>query len=407
MKNAFLATFAALLLALVLAQDMTITQILTASGSALDKDGSDFDILLSLVQDAGLGDTLGNTRADFTVFAPDDKAFIDTAIDLGFTEVSTEKEAKETFTQLIARLDGDSKKNLRALLLYHVVEGNLKTQDILVTTELKTVQGETIRRGQDGDPSAALLDKSPDIPSPQITKFDTIASNGVVHTINRVLFYIPASKEIIDGLPPVAAGDVLNPDSETTPEGTADVDEEDDDDPCFPASANVHMADGSEMPISKLQAGHFIKTDADSHSQVFLFTHRQLEGLHEFVRVEAASGHVITLSANHYVYANGKLTAGDSVKIGDVLTTTDGPSKVVKLSTVMEHGLVAPHTLHGDILVNGVKASSYTRSVHPTVAHALLAPVRALVHMGIATEPLGSFFYDGADRMVKYMPSGF
>jgi hypothetical protein len=57
-------------------------------------------------------------------------------------------------------------------------------------------------------------------------------------------------------------------------------------------------------------------------------------------------------------------------------------------------------------VVNGVRASSYTRSVHPRVAHVLLAPVRAVVRAGLATEPLGGLFYDGADRLAALMPKG-
>jgi hypothetical protein len=45
--------------------------------------------------------------------------------------------------------------------------------------------------------------------------------------------------------------------------------------------------------------------------------------------------------------------------------------------------------------VNRVVVSTYTRAVHPAIAHALLAPVRTLVRLGVSDEPLGNAMYDG------------
>ena len=65
-----------------------------------------FDTLVSLVEQAGLAETLA-TGGDFTVFAPTDAAFA--------------KVPKKT----LAALAADPAK-LKAVLLYHVVEGKLR-----------------------------------------------------------------------------------------------------------------------------------------------------------------------------------------------------------------------------------------------------------------------------------------
>ncbi len=56
-----------------------------------------------------------------------------------------------------------------------------------------------------------------------------------------------------------------------------------------------------------------------------------------------------------------------------MLIATDGYEvSVVAVSQERGNGLFNPHTLQGDIVVNGIKASSYTAVVAPTPAHSLL-----------------------------------
>jgi Hint module len=45
---------------------------------------------------------------------------------------------------------------------------------------------------------------------------------------------------------------------------------------------------------------------------------------------------------------------------------------------VWREGLFNPQTLHGDVVVDGLRASSYTTAVEPAVAHRLLWPLRVL-----------------------------
>jgi uncharacterized surface protein with fasciclin (FAS1) repeats len=400
----------------------TIADILSASGGEVDSDGGDFDLLLQLAKLADLLPKLADPAANFTVFAPTDDAFIQSAKDLGLPNVRDEKSAFDALSSALSTVGGGDPKRIIALILsYHISPSKLSKKDLLAMKTIPTVlEGSDITRGEAGANPKELVDLAPDVTNPKLVKTDIKASNGVIHTIDRLLLGVPVNPALVasaaGGTPP----DELD-DMDASPEATADSaagstpdagaktapgKKGDGGKACFPSSAVVHLADGSELPMAQLLAGHEVKTAADEHSPVFLFTHRQLDGLHEFVRIESESGHALSLSANHYVYANGKLAAADAVRVGDVLSTLDGASRVRRVGTVMERGLVAPHTLHGDIVVNGVRASSYTRSVHPRVAHVLLAPVRAVVRAGLATEPLGGLFYDGADRLAALMPKG-
>jgi hypothetical protein len=184
---------------------------------------------------------------------------------------------------------------------------------------------------------------------------------------------------------------------DTTDEGNA----------CFPASAIVHLEDGTDVAMQKLMAGASVKVGSGlmPSSKVFLFSHKIRSGMRDFIRINSAAGHAITLTANHYIYSKGKLVAASAIKKGDVLYTLDGQSAVSSVESVREMGLFAPVTMHGDLVVNRVLVSSYTRAVHPRLAHALLAPARAFVHLGLSDEPLGAVMYQGGGRFTQL--SGF
>ena len=63
-----------------------------------------------------------------------------------------------------------------------------------------------------------------------------------------------------------------------------------------------------------------------------------------------------------------------------------------------------PHTLNGDIVVNGIKTSTYTAAVEPSLAHSLLWPVRMLYSMGVNV--VQGMFDQGSEAIVSLLPSG-
>lgn len=123
----------------------------------------DFKTLVSLVQQAGLVDTLKG-KGPFTVLAPTDKAFA------------------KLPPALVKRITGD-KKLLTSILTYHVIAGEVYAKDLKNHAKPKTVQGETLtvslRNGK------AFFNRS------QVVAADVKASNGVIHAIDTVL--IPPS----------------------------------------------------------------------------------------------------------------------------------------------------------------------------------------------------------------------
>jgi hypothetical protein len=104
----------------------------------------------------------------------------------------------------------------------------------------------------------------------------------------------------------------------------------------------------------------------------------------------------------HYLYVNGELQTAGSVKVGDMLTLANGDkSAVTEVSSQWAPGLYNPHTLTGDIVVDGILTSTYTDAVSPTLAHALLAPLRQMYASGAHFGQGFSVFAKGVPRWIR------
>jgi uncharacterized surface protein with fasciclin (FAS1) repeats len=118
-----------------------------------------FKTLAKLLTRAGLLNAL-QQPGPYTVFAPTDAAFA--------------KVPKKTVTALLR-----NKAKLRAILLYHVVSGNVRAADVVKLSSAKTLNGKTVR--------IRVAGSNVFVNTAKVTKPDVIASNGVIHVINRVL----------------------------------------------------------------------------------------------------------------------------------------------------------------------------------------------------------------------------
>lgn len=171
---------------------------------------------------------------------------------------------------------------------------------------------------------------------------------------------------------------------------------------CFPADARVTLEDGSTKRMSDLEIGDSVKVGSQQYSPVFMFTHRDSSSKFPFVRLVTSRLHSLFLTPGHYLYVNGTLAIASSVRPGDVVIAGNGTDTVLFLDRILKTGLYNPQTLHGDIVVNDIKASTYTVSVEQKMAHALLTPLRTLFKW---TGFSANVFDSEAHRAVKFMPS--
>ena len=118
-----------------------------------------FKTLVALVKQAGLLGALSGP-GPLTVFAPTDAAFA--------------KLPKATLAAL-----AKNKAQLKAVLLYHVVKGKVTAALASMLTSAKTLEGATLPIHVSGTKVS--------VGGALVTKADVMASNGVIHVINKVL----------------------------------------------------------------------------------------------------------------------------------------------------------------------------------------------------------------------------
>ena len=122
----------------------------------------EFKTLVSLVKQAGLVAALSGP-GPLTVFAPTDAAFAAVP--------------KATLAEL-----GKNPEKLKAVLLYHVVKGDVTAAQVTKLKSAKTLEG--------GSVPIRVTSGKVYVGDAQVTKTNVVTSNGVIHVINRVL--IPA-----------------------------------------------------------------------------------------------------------------------------------------------------------------------------------------------------------------------
>ncbi len=137
--------------AAVAAPSRSIVQTAVAAGQ--------FKTLVSLVKKAGLAGALSG-KGPFTVFAPTDAAFA--------------KVPKATLAAL-----AKDKAKLRAVLLFHVVKGNVTAAQAMKLRSAKTLNGKSLTIRVSGGKVS--------VGGATVVKANVMASNGVIHVVNKVL----------------------------------------------------------------------------------------------------------------------------------------------------------------------------------------------------------------------------
>ncbi|NJK48712.1 fasciclin domain-containing protein [Candidatus Gracilibacteria bacterium] len=120
-----------------------------------------FSTLAAAIEAAGLRETLSSSNGSFTVFAPTDEAFA--ALPEG------------TLEEL---LKPENRDELVKILTYHVVPGRV-TSEQLSNGSVETVEGQSV--------TVDVGEREIKVNDSNVIRADILASNGVIHVIDRVL----------------------------------------------------------------------------------------------------------------------------------------------------------------------------------------------------------------------------
>ena len=118
------------------------------------------DSLVSALDHVNLTATLAGD-GPFTVFAPTDQAFDDAGIDLSTFDTDEENQT------------------LANILLYHVLDGAVDSANVSDGLVAATLNGNNVTFAVDGE-SVSINDAN-------VTTADVVASNGIIHVIDKVL----------------------------------------------------------------------------------------------------------------------------------------------------------------------------------------------------------------------------
>lgn len=191
------SALAATLAAPVAAAEPSVVDVLAADGQAFDTNWSDYDIVeraaltvLDAKPSSAVG-ALADPTATLTVFAPTDRAFRKLVHDLTGKRPATEA---RTFNQLVKAVEGLVGKNktidtIEAILLYHVVPGNVPSSAALGLDGAKVTTASGVKFTVRVDTSVRLADQDRNSPNARLIldRLDIGAGLSVIHTINRVL----------------------------------------------------------------------------------------------------------------------------------------------------------------------------------------------------------------------------
>ncbi|HTL88195.1 MAG TPA: fasciclin domain-containing protein [Leptolyngbya sp.] len=118
-----------------------------------------FKTLLSAIDKAGIAAELENKEVTLTLLAPTDEAFAQLP--------------EGTLDQLLKDLP-----KLRRILSYHLIDGDVRFEDLTEINEAPTLEGSVI---------AVDHKDGIQVNGVSVSKADTLADNGVIHAIEGVL----------------------------------------------------------------------------------------------------------------------------------------------------------------------------------------------------------------------------
>lgn len=165
---------------------------------------------------------------------------------------------------------------------------------------------------------------------------------------------------------------------------------------CFSSDSVVKLENGADLRVRNLQIGDIVQVMTEEgklgYSEIVMFADFKPDiprASHVLIETENPAKR-ITLTPSHLIFttSNSSESRLKSKQAGKVLpgeflqVSSQGklvPSLVRRVSVVKRTGMVAPVTMQGNVIVDGVLCSCYAMIADHDIAHTVFSPLR-LVH---------------------------
>lgn len=126
---------------------------------------------------------------------------------------------------------------------------------------------------------------------------------------------------------------------------------------CFPGSSVVEEQARGLISMDELRIGDSVRAGRGRFSKVHGFYHLERDAVAGYLQFGFANKEgPLEMSEKHMVFANGVAVPAGDVRVGDKL----GEAVVKSIQAVKRRGIYAPATFSGDIVVDGILASTYS-----------------------------------------------
>lgn len=246
-------------------------------------------------------------------------------------------------------------------------------QGVPATEPIPLETAEATDPGMDKEPPVGGLPGTPDVPeNGEETPSDGGSNDG-------------PSDDTMETTP----GAEMSPDVDEEVEQAEETPEEDDGSVCLPGDAKVEVRGVGVTEVANVRSGDVVRVSGGEWSEVFMWTHK--DGSYRGRRfVEVWAEGMLKVTEGHMVYVcremkedcEREIVRVESVNVGDGMWRLESEERLVRVEKVMKGvsgwGLYNPQTASGDIVVDGMVITCYSRWIKESVAHGLLAPIRAL-----------------------------
>lgn len=144
---------------------------------------------------------------------------------------------------------------------------------------------------------------------------------------------------------------------------------------CFSQNSAVIIKDDEgerTISLSNLKPGTLVKTDQEKFSKVFDYAHYDTTKQGQFLKITAGQNS-IELSSNHRIYVKSqsqwRTKFADELRVSDILWVHGQEQSIDSITPIEGLGVFAPITEDGALLVNGIKASCFSKVTSERLGH--------------------------------------